>query len=126
MGKSALGIAIRAVRPEIRLLFSFDAEPARLRPKRTQTGGGGFTAGCCGAFTACPARTQVPWARSGAVLGPFGRVWGRGGAEWGSSPELKTRLRGGHHWVRPTLARFSFVACLLLVACLFLLWGEGV
>ena len=116
----ALGAArhtIRNVRPYFLPCRFFAFGPFAPRtprngPKRAQTGG--CAAGCCSPQTACRARpigheasrnrTEVPCARSRSVLGPvFGGItpgWGRRGADWGGSLELKTRVEGGHHWVR--------------------------
>ena len=84
------------------------------------------------------------WGRFGPIRPHFGPVWGgfpscgRHGAEWGGSLELKTRAEGGHNRVKPTLDfeavtrpgatknLLLWCACLLLLlASLFLLWGEG-
>ena len=71
-GEDPLGIAIQAIQPKMQPVFGFDAEPARLRPKHTHTGGRG-----CTAPTACRVRpigrrasrtwTRVPHTGSGAV-----------------------------------------------------------
>ena len=86
--KSAPGIAIPAVQPEIRPFFGFDARPAegathraRNTPKRTQTGARAGAAGRCRpqspsrapqkGYKASRTRTEGPWARYGAVSGRF-------------------------------------------------------
>ena len=79
---SALGMVIRAVQPELRPFFSFDAclMAPQNGPKRTQPGGGGCVAGCCGAVIAMRPQSATkgrgPRARSpGRVSGHCWPAW---------------------------------------------------
>ena len=105
MGKITLGIAIRAVQPEMRPFFGFDAEPAWFRPNRPKTDPNGrrrVRSGVLWSLICVPCAPN--WQHSVADLdrGPLGAVWGRFGCFFWPvpprfSPVLRAQLATKHH-----------------------------
>ena len=115
--ESALGIAIRAIRPEIRPFFCLGTV-AHMCVKKSHTWPKTSPNGLRTTGKGAPNR---PRSVTDALRGPpvrLGTIGGRSwpipflncDAEWGGSPEPKTGLPGGHHWLRPTL-KFRAWAC---------------